>query len=112
MTISRANMDQQVRKPPMKKPVKKKNGGLLAMISPAAALAQSLRSGKPEGILGMGALGAMANVAQRRSRKRDDKKEGPSGPSSIEGPTGMKRGGKVGRGDGVCKKGRTKGKMV
>jgi len=27
-------------------------------------------------------------------------------------PVGMKRGGKVGRGDGACVKGRTKGKMV
>ena len=88
----------------MKKPVKKKNGGLLAMISPAAALAQSLGSGKPEGILGMGALGAMANVASKRRRKKDT--------PEAETPTGMKRGGKVGRGDGVCKQGRTKGKMV
>jgi hypothetical protein len=74
MTISRANMDQQVRKPPMKKPVKKKAmGGMVppAMMPPAMAQ-----------------------------------------PAPMMPPIGMKRGGKVGRGDGACKKGRTKGKMV
>jgi hypothetical protein len=35
-----------------------------------------------------------------------------SGPSAPTGVTGMKAGGKVTRGDGVCTKGHTKGKMV
>ena len=94
----------------MKKPVqKKKGGGMLAMLSPAAALAQSLKSGKAEGILGMTPIGAMANQADKRRRRSG---EGPGEPSGPSGVTGMKKGGKVGRGDGACMKGHTKGKMV
>lgn len=91
----------------MKKPVQKKNKGgkLLAMLSPAAAIGQSLKSGRAEGLLGMGALGALIN----QDKKRDRKADGQVGPSA---PTGMKAGGKVTRGDGVCTKGHTKGKMV
>jgi hypothetical protein len=79
------------------------------MFSPAAALAQSLKSGKAEGILGMTPIGAMVNQADKRRRRSG---EGPSEPSGPTGVTGMKKGGKVGRGDGACMKGRTKGKMV
>jgi len=94
----------------MKKPVQKKNKGgkLLAMLSPAAAIGQSLKSGRAEGLLGMGGAGALINQDKKRDRKADGQ-VGPSGPSA---PTGMKAGGKVTRGDGVCTKGHTKGKMV
>ena len=76
----------------MKKPVQKKNKGgkLLAMLSP---------------------LGALINQDKKRDRKADGQ-VGPSGPSAPTGVTGMKAGGKVTRGDGVCTKGHTKGKMV
>jgi hypothetical protein len=99
--MNRGSMSQQVRKPPMKKPVKKKAiGGALG------ALAEGDIRGAIPGVLPM-----MLMDRDKRSRgKRDDKKrqrgEGPSGT------TGMKKGGKVGRGDGACMKGRTKGKMV
>lgn len=86
---------------------KMKKGGMLAMISPAAALAQSMKSGKAEGILGGGIVGALANAG----RKKRDRAEGPEGPSGPSGVTGMKAGGKVTRGDGACMKGHTKGKM-
>lgn len=97
----------------MKKPAQKKNKGgkLLAMLSPAAAIGQSLKSGRAEGLLGMGALGALINQDKKRDRKADGQ-VGPSGPSAPTGVTGMKAGGKVTRGDGVCTKGHTKGKMV
>tara|TARA_R110000822_G_scaffold184415_7_gene323773 strand:+ start:9130 stop:9450 length:321 start_codon:yes stop_codon:yes gene_type:complete len=96
----------------MKKPQKMKMGGMLAMLSPAAALVKSLRSGKAEGILGMTPVGAMYNDGRK---KRDpDNTEGPTGPAGPAGPkgvTGMKAGGRVSRGDGACMKGHTKGKM-
>lgn len=90
----------------MKKPVKKKSKGgkLLGMLSPAVSLAQSIKSGQPEGLLSMSPLAMMAG-----RRKKDEEGRGPSGPST---PTRMKAGGKVTRGDGVCTKGHTKGKMV
>jgi hypothetical protein len=70
----------------MKKPVQKKAMGGLMGIIPMA-------------------------IEHMQSKKRKDRRsgEGPSGPSDV---TGMKKGGKVGRGDGACMKGRTKGKMV
>lgn len=108
MTISRAQMGNQLKGNKMKK--MKKGGKILGMLSPAVALGQSLKSGKAEGILGMSALGAMHN-ASRKKRDRAEGPEGPSGPSGPSGVTGMKRGGKVTRGDGVCMKGHTKGKM-
>jgi len=90
----------------MKKPVqKKKSGGMLAMLSPVAALAQSMKSGKAEGILGATPIGALVNRRRRSG-------EGPSEPAGPTGITGMKAGGKVGRGDGACVKGRTKGRKV
>jgi hypothetical protein len=97
----------------MKKPVQKRKGGgkILGMLSPAAAIAQSLKSGKPEGILefGLSPVMAIANQAKKRRARGTD---GPSGPSAPTGVTRMKEGGKVGRGDGKCIKGRTKGRMV
>ena len=107
MAISRAQMGSQLKGNKMKK---MKGGDMLAMISPAAALAQSMKSGKAEGILGMSGLGAMYN-AGRKKRDRAEGPTGPSGPSAPTGVTGMKAGGKVTRGDGACMKGHTKGKM-
>jgi hypothetical protein len=78
----------------MKKPVKKKAmGGALGVLA--------------EGDFS-GALGGVLPMMIRERDKRRRKKDTPA----AETPTGMKRGGKVGRGDGACKKGRTKGKMV
>jgi hypothetical protein len=88
----------------MKEPKKMKMGGMLEMLSPAAAIAKSLRTGKAEGILGALPIGALHN------KKRKDR-EGPEGPKGPTGVTGMKAGGRVSRGDGACMKGHTKGKM-
>lgn len=109
MTISRGDMRRQIERPPMKKTKKMKGGGLLAMLSPAAAIAQSLKSGKAEGMLGMTPLGAIYN-ADRKKRNRAEGPTGPGGTTAPTGVTGMKKGGAV-RGDGCCMKGHTKGKM-
>ena len=51
MAISRAQMGSQLKGNKMKKTKKMKKGGdLLAMISPAAAIAQSMKAGKPVGL--------------------------------------------------------------
>ena len=94
----------------MKKTMKKKGGGeLLSMLSPAYALHKSLKSGKAEGILGMGAVGAAYN----KSRKGGGAAGSADNPASnmAAKTKAMKKGGKVGRGDGCCMKGKTKGTM-
>ena len=102
-----------------KKTQKKFNGGkLMSMLSPAYALNKSLKSGKAEGILGMGALGALYN-ATRKKKKGDDEtsemddrpKSNMAAKSSAAKP--MKKGGAVkgNRGDGCCQRGKTKGTM-
>jgi hypothetical protein len=113
MAISRAQMRSQLKGGTMKKTTKKKSKGgkLLSMISPAYALQKSLESGKAEGILGMGALGAAYN----KNRKRDDPSSSPDTPRSNMAATSaaakpMKKGGRV-RGDGCCQRGKTKGAM-
>jgi hypothetical protein len=104
MTISRAQMASQLTGNKMKKkPVKRKAlGGLMgaaikeggiANLSPAVAVAKSLKSGRPEGML---RLSPLAMAFGRRGRSEDER--------------GMKRGGKV-RGDGICQHGKTKGTM-
>jgi hypothetical protein len=124
MAISRAQMASQLTGNRMKKKTVKRKalGGLMgaaikeggiANLSPAVAMAKSLKSGRPEGML---RLSPLAQAFGRRSGKRDETEETqstmPSGPVERQTlPTrGMKRGGKV-RGDGICKKGRTKGAM-
>jgi hypothetical protein len=75
---------------------------------------------------GKGAFGKLADsgfggiiptmIAQSRKKKRDAK--GNEVPMTPQEEAGMKKGGsvkaksKVTRGDGICKKGHTKGKMV
>jgi hypothetical protein len=67
--------------------------------------------GKVAGLMGgaLGVLPAVAMAAQRRMDRKD--REGPEGPKGPTGVTGMKAGGKVTRGDGMCQRGHTKGKM-
>ena len=105
MPISRALMGHQLKGNKMKcRPVKKKAiGGVLG----------ALASGDLEGAI-PGVIPRM--LMDRRKRKKDEARAKASGegPSSLGGPTGvteMKAGGKVTRGDGVCVKGHTKGKM-
>lgn len=81
---------------------KKMRGGGLAMISPAAALVQSIQSGQPEGLMRLSPLAMAMSGGRSKSSKEQ---------ASETQPTPMKAGGKVTRGDGACMKGRTKGKM-
>jgi hypothetical protein len=122
MTISRSQMASQLTGNKMKKkPVKRKAlGGLAAIkeggianLSPAVALAKSLKSGKPEGMLRLSPLAQL----MRRGKKEDDISDKELKSDSRDRSTrptlatrGMKRGGKV-RGDGICQRGHTKGTM-
>ena len=120
MAISRAQMGSQLTGNKMKKTKKMALGGkVLEKLSPAVALANSLKSGKAEGVLGMTGLGAMYNAAQRGRGRGTSPEEaaatGAGGMSAMARPElptrGMKKGGKV-RGDGVCQRGKTKGRMT
>ena len=95
MAISRAQMRSQLTGNRMKKKTEKKAlGGIMlakklgAGAIPTVAAARSIESGEPEGILKYTPMGMMMRKAR-----------------------GMKAGGKV-RGDGVCKRGKTKGRFV
>ena len=118
MAISRAQMGSQLKGNKMKKTKKMKKGGdLLAMISPAAAIAQSMKAGKP---VGLANLSPMAHLMGRKggsgaAASPEEAQAMPaSGMSAMARPElparGMKKGGKV-RGDGVCQRGKTKGTM-
>jgi hypothetical protein len=118
MAISRAQMGSQLTGNKMKKPTKKMNKGgeMLAMFSPAAALAQSLQAGKPVGLANLSPLAH----AMGRGKGSDGaapampEEAGMAAPGAMQRPQlptrGMKKGGKV-RGDGVCQRGKTKGTM-
>jgi len=116
MAISRAQMRTQLKGGTMKKTKKKSGGGkLLAAISPAYALSKSLKSGKAEGILGMGLLGAMHNKSLKDNTPVDA--DNPKSNMAARIPMAMTRtaskmkyGGRV-RGDGICRQGKTKGSM-
>jgi hypothetical protein len=91
----------------MKKPVKKMGSGGLAMISPAAALVQSLQKGQPEGLMRYTPLGMAMGYEDEEEEKR--KRRAAGTPA-----TGMKKGGKVSsmRGCGCAIRGTKGGKMV
>ncbi len=88
--------------------VMKKADGGLAMLSPAAALAKSLQSGRPEGLMKMLPVGAAINAARGKTPVTEKDK------AKQAAPTAMKGGGKVGRGRGCgcAMRGKGKGKMV
>lgn len=105
MTMGRSSMGKQIAVTRSSKDgVKKMAGGGLSMISPAAALVKSLQSGSPEGLMKMLPVGAAMNAAKGKTNTtaRDDAKKAVP----------MKSGGKVGRGDGCCIKGKTKVRSV
>jgi hypothetical protein len=93
------------------KPTKTNMGPDMSKVNkPAKARAKKvdLKKRGPSGPT-MTSMGAPSTGPKPRNKdpKVDLKKRGPSGPSM----TGFKHGGKV-RGDGVCRKGKTKGRMV
>ena len=86
--------------------VMKKADGGLAMLSPAAALAKSLQSGRPEGLMKLTPIGAAINAAKGKTPMTEKDK------AKQVAPTAMKSGGKVGRGCGCAMRGKGKGRMV
>ena len=119
MTISRAQMGSQLTGNKMKKTKKMAKGGdLLAMFSPAASLIQSMKAGKPVGLANLSpiahALGRGRGDGAGPTPEEEAAAAGARGMSAMARPDrptrGMKRGGKV-RGDGICKRGHTKGTM-
>lgn len=57
-------------------------------------------------------LGVIPQLLYQQRQSAKAKKRANPTEAAMEGvPTGMANGGKVGRGDGCCMKGRTKGKM-
>jgi hypothetical protein len=114
MTISRAQMASQLTGNKMKKTKKMNKGGdLLAMISPAASLIQSMKAGKPVGLANLSPLAHLIGRGKKEDDSSDKELKSDSKDRSTR-PTlatrGMKRGGKV-RGDGICQRGHTKGTM-
>ena len=118
MAISRAQMGSQLTGNKMKKTKKMSKGGdMLAMISPAAAIAQSMKAGKP---VGLANLSPLAHAMSRKGGASvgampEEAAAGAGGMTAMARPElpsrGMKKGGKV-RGDGCCIRGKTKGRMT
>ena len=107
MTMGRASMGRQIALSRSSKDgAKKMADGGLAMISPAAALAKSLQSGQPEGILKMSPIG-MAMKAGKGKVEPTAKDKARQATS----PVAMKSGGSV-RGCGLAVRGKGRGKMV
>lgn len=50
-------------------------------------------------------------IMERRSKAKAKKRDNPVEAAMDGVPVGMAKGGKVGRGDGCCMKGKTKGTM-
>jgi hypothetical protein len=118
MAISRAQMGSQLTGNKMKKTKKMSKGGdMLAMISPAAAIAQSMKAGKPVGLANLSPVAHLMgrkNKAGAAASPEEAAATGAGGMSAMARPElptrGMKKGGKV-RGDGCCVRGKTKGTM-
>ncbi len=118
MTISRAQMGSQLKGNRMKKTKKMKEGGkLLNMLSPAAALFNTIRSGEPQGLMNLSPLAHALSRGKRGDGAAPMPEEAAAGASGMAPMTrpdlptrGMKAGGKV-RGDGICQRGKTKGTM-
>ena len=89
----------------MKEPKKMAKGGdVLGTLSPAYGIATGRGLFGKLGEMGLSPAGMMADAS------RDKKKKGEETRAPL-GAKGMKQGGKV-RGDGVCQRGKTKGRMV
>jgi hypothetical protein len=117
MTISRAQMESQLKGGTMKKkkPVQKKflGGAMLGGMAKDGAIPL------------MGIL-PMAYNAMQKKKKKADNSEQEAGMAAAkrnrqlmqaaaargQQPRKMKDGGKTSRGDGICVKGKTKGRMV
>lgn len=113
--MSRGNMGKQIANAPKSKKVKKMFGGGMArpgMMPPGSAV-RPVQAPPPGGMGSAGFARGLTQVASPGSAVRGAKPGGvrPK-PAPMPGrPQLMAAGGKVGRGDGCCMKGKTKGKM-
>ena len=94
----------------------KKGGDLLAMFSPVAAFAQTMKSGSPVGLAKLSPLAhAISSGADSSTVLPEEEAKRPQRRGAMVRPAlpvrGMKKGGSV-RGDGICQRGKTKGRMV
>lgn len=133
MAISRAQMGSQLKGTKMKKRKTKKMalGGIAAVKElgveaiPSVSIAKSLASGKPEGLLRATPIGQALSQqeAEAKSRKNTRVSGAPQQSTQSQAqsgrmerpqkPTrGMKAGGQMGRGDGCCVRGKTRGRMT
>jgi hypothetical protein len=118
MVISRSQMGSQLTGNRKMKKTKKMNkgGDLINMLSPAAALFNTVQSGSPQGIMNLSPLAHMLGQGGRKGGAAPEEEAvaaiASSGPMQRPelATRGMKKGGKV-RGDGICQRGRTKGTM-
>jgi hypothetical protein len=81
------------------------------MESGAMGVLPALASKNPDMLRGFGVLG---NVAANKMDDREEKKrnEAMLAAKDKKSATAMKKGGYVKAADGICKKGKTRGKMV
>lgn len=94
MAMGRASMGKQIATTRSSKgAVKKADGGLMAL-SPAASLAKSLQSGKPEGLMKMLPLGAAMAAGQKGKASPAEKAKA----AAAGRPAPMKSGGRVKKG--------------
>lgn len=86
-----------------------KEGGI-ANLSPVAAVAKSIKSGKPEGMLRLSPL-AQALGRANRSDPEPTPSTMPSGPMQRpeRSVKGMRKGGKI---DGCAMRGKTRGRLT
>ena len=121
MAISRSQMGSQLTGNKMKKKTKKmalgglaaiKEGGI-ANFSPVAAVAKSIESGKPEGLLRLSPAAQLIGKAYRDNKgdAQPTPSTMPSGPMQRpERPVrGMRKGGKI---DGCAMRGKTRGRIT
>ena len=90
----------------MKKTKKMAKGGdVLGTLSPAYGIATGRGLFGKLGEMGLSPAGMLADASRDKKKKKGEEARAPLGAK------GMRRGGKV-RGDGVCQRGKTKGRMV
>lgn len=110
MAFGRGNMGKEMTGNRVKK---MRDGGGLAMISPAAALAQSVSSGSPQGLLKLSPLAMAARAVNGDDERKKRREEAMAQGKKMAGGGAVKASRLSGmRGCGVAKRGTSGGKMV
>lgn len=117
MTISRSNIESQMKGNKMKKTKKMKGGGsMLENLSPAYSLMKG--KGLPHDLItGGGVLGALSKAMDKKRGSGAPTQEAPQAgagmaANQMQGMTPMKKGGAVRKSrDGIAQRGKTKGRV-